>query len=130
MPIDPAERTAEQQAQWLAAGVLDFHRREDKAAWWEFFRLHDCTSEELAEESLALVGLEYKTRAGGTDKAPIHRYGFAPQETKISGGERIYAAGEPEQTIGSVERLDFSERTIEVKKRVAAKAVHPTNAVA
>ncbi|MCY3570731.1 MAG: TM0106 family RecB-like putative nuclease [Chloroflexi bacterium] len=130
VPIDPAERTAEQQARWLAAGVLDFHRREDKAAWWEFFRLHDCTPEELAEESLALVGLEYKSRVGGTNRAPIHRYRFAPQETKIGGGEQIYAAGEPEQTIGSVEGLDLSERTIEVKKRVAAKTVHPTNAVA
>ena len=130
VPIDPAERTAKQQARWLAAGVLDFYRREDKAAWWEFFRLHDCTPEELAEESLALVGLEYKSRVGGTNRAPIHRYRFAPQETKIGGGEQIYAAGEPEQTIGSVEGLDLSERTIEVKKRVAAKAVHPTNAVA
>ncbi len=130
VPIDPAERTAEQQARWLAAGVLDFHRREDKAAWWEFFRLHECTPEELAEESLALAGLEYKSRVGGTDRAPIHRYRFAPQETKIGGGEQIYAAGEPEQTIGSVEGFDLSERTIEVKKRVAAKAVHPTDAVA
>ena len=130
LPIDPAERTAEQQAQWLAAGVLDFHRREDKAAWWEFFRLHDCTPEELAEESLALVGLEYKSSVGGTNEAPIHRYGFASQETKIGAGEQIYAAGEPEQTIGSVEGLDLRERTIDVKKRGAAKAVHPTNAVA
>ena len=70
VPIDPAERTAKQQAQWLAAGVLDFHRREDKAAWWEFFRLHDCAPEELLEESLAIVGLTYKSRVGGTERAP------------------------------------------------------------
>lgn len=130
VPVDPTERTPEQQALWLAAGVLDFHRREDKAAWWEFFRLHDCTPEELLDESLALVGLTYKSRVGGTDKAPIHRYRFAPQETKIGGGERLYIAGDKEQQIGVVELLDPGERTIDVKKRVAAKGVHPTNAVA
>ena len=129
VPVDPTERTAEQQAKWLAAGVLDFHRREDKASWWEFFRLHDCTPEELEEESLALVGLEYKSRVGGTDRAPIHRYRFAPQETKIGGGEQIYSAGQQEQTIGTVEALDLGERTIDVKKRMVTKGVHPTNAV-
>ena len=130
VPPDPTERTAEQQALWLAAGVLDFHRREDKAAWWEFFRLHECTPEELAEESLALVGLVYKSRVGGTDKAPIHRYRFAPQETKIGGGEQIFTAGEQEQSVGTVEGVDLGERTIDVKKRVAAKGVHPADAVA
>ena len=130
VPPDPNERTAEQQAQWLAAGVLDFHRREDKAAWWEFFRLHECTPEELVEESLALVGLMYESRVGGTDRAPIHRYQFAPQETKIGGSEQIYIAGEQEQTIGTVDGLDPGERTIDVKKRVAARSVHPTNAIA
>ncbi|MCY4617836.1 MAG: TM0106 family RecB-like putative nuclease [Chloroflexi bacterium] len=128
--VDPSERTPEQQARWLAAGVLDFHRREDKASWWEFFRLHECTPEELLEESLALVGLTYNSSVGGTEKAPIHRYRFAPQETKIGGGERIYLAGDKEQQIGEVVLVDPGKRTIDVKKRVAAKGVHPRNAVA
>ena len=31
IPADPEERTAEQQARWILANVLDWHRREDKA---------------------------------------------------------------------------------------------------
>ena len=59
VPTDPPERTKEQQALWLAAGVLDFHRREEKATWWDFYRLHESTSEELEEENLSLVGLKF-----------------------------------------------------------------------
>jgi len=45
VPVDVAERTAEQHARWLLAYVLDWHRREDKAAWWEYFRLCDLSAD-------------------------------------------------------------------------------------
>ena len=46
----PAERTPEQHARWLLAQLLGWHRREDKATWWEFFRLMELTPEELVDE--------------------------------------------------------------------------------
>ena len=39
VPADLEERNEEQQARWILANVLDWHRRELKAVWWEFFRL-------------------------------------------------------------------------------------------
>src|SRR5262249_26218932 len=36
---DPAEWSDEQQARWLLAQLQDFHRRENKATWWEGYRL-------------------------------------------------------------------------------------------
>ena len=36
---DPIERTPEQQARWVLANLLDFHRREQNAVWWEHYRL-------------------------------------------------------------------------------------------
>src|SRR5215831_1077768 len=39
LPVDRGERSDLQQAQWLLAQLLDWHRREDKATWWEGFRL-------------------------------------------------------------------------------------------
>ena len=130
VPTDPPERTKEQQALWLAAGVLDFHRREEKATWWDFYRLHESTSEELEEESLSLVALKFQSVVGGTTKAPIHRYRFPPQETKIGGGERLFVPGETEKHIGSVDSLDPGQRTIDLKKRAAAKGRHPKNVIA
>ena len=39
VPDDPSERTPEQHARWILAHCLDWHRREKKVSWWEYFRL-------------------------------------------------------------------------------------------
>lgn len=36
-----------EHAQWLLAHMLGYYRREDRAAWWEFFRLHELDDEQL-----------------------------------------------------------------------------------
>jgi predicted RecB family nuclease len=49
VPDNPADHTREQHAQWLLAHMLEFHRREEKAPWWEYFRLRELTDEERLE---------------------------------------------------------------------------------
>ncbi len=66
IPADVAERTDEQHARWLLAYLLDFHRREDKALWWEYFRLCDLTADELLDERAALSGLTFVETIGRT----------------------------------------------------------------
>lgn len=55
---DVVDRSAEQLARWLLAYLLDWHRREDKAVWWEYFRLKDLPEQDLFDEGQALAGLE------------------------------------------------------------------------
>jgi uncharacterized protein len=91
--VDPAARDADQQARWTLANILDWHRREDKAVWWELFRLSDLSAEDLLDERCGLSGLTYLAEAGGTAKAPVHRYSFPPQESELRGGEDLRALG-------------------------------------
>ena len=84
-----ADRTEEQHARWLLANILDWHRREDKALWWEYFRLADLTADELLDEKAGIAGLEFIGTTGGTERAPVHRYRFPPQETELRGGEQL-----------------------------------------
>jgi len=51
LPEDAAERTLEQQATWTLAHILDFHRREQKAPWWEYFNRREMSEEELLDEN-------------------------------------------------------------------------------
>ena len=51
MPADPQRRTAEQGAIYTLAHLLEFHRREEKAPWWEYFDLQRKSDEELMDES-------------------------------------------------------------------------------
>src|SRR5690606_4129907 len=59
VPADEAARTPEQHARWLLAHLLQWHRREWRSFWWEYFRLKALTAEELVHERSALGELEY-----------------------------------------------------------------------
>ena len=91
IPAERSERSEEQQAQWLLAHLLDFHRREAKAPWWEFFRLRDLTEEELLDERAAVGGLRFVTRIEITKRGiPTDRYSYPPQETDIRIGDELH----------------------------------------
>lgn len=104
---DPEERDEEQQARWILANILDWHRREDKAVWWEYFRLRDLSAEDLLDERAGLSGLTFLEEAGGTAKAPIYRYKFPPQETEFRGGENLHNLGGDK--LGKIEAISFDD---------------------
>lgn len=123
VPADPLERTAEQHGRWLLANMLEWHRREDKATWWEFFRLRDLTAAELIDEKSALSGLTFDAVVGGTAAAPIHRYRFPPQDTDVRPGKALqYVGGKP---MGSVEDISAADQTVDIKTRKDTAALHP-----
>ena len=123
VPADPVERTPGQHARWLLANFLDWHRREQKALWWERYRLSDLTADELFDERAGLSGLTFEEVAGGTTKAPIHRYSFPPQENEFRGGEVLFEVGG--LPLGSVEAIAIDEGWIQIKKRKDTADHHP-----
>jgi AAA domain/RNase_H superfamily len=123
IPDDEAERSEEQRARWTLAQILDFHRREQKALWWEHFRLADLDEEELLDERAALSGLTFEGRVGGTDKAPIHRYRYPPQETLLRGDEDLRSLGGEKH--GAVVAISLEGRYVDIKKRGDTASVHP-----
>ncbi len=123
IPVDEAERSAEQVGRWLLANLLDWHRREEKAGWWEYFRLCELPAEDLFEERAGLSGLTFDSAQGGTPKAPIHRYRFPPQETDIRGGEELKNVGG--KPFGKVEAVNLDDRTVDIKKRQDTASLHP-----
>ena len=124
VPDDPGERTEEEQARWILANVLDWHRREEKAVWWELFRLSDLSAEDLLDERAGLSGMTFVEEVvGGTAKAPIHRYRFPPQETEIRSGDGLRNLGGAQ--LGTTVAISQDDRTIDIKKRQDSIAVHP-----
>ena len=123
IPVDKEDRNANQQAVWTLAHVLDWHRREDKVVWWEYFRLCDLDEDQLLDERAALSGLTFAARIGGTAKAPIDRYTFPPQETSIRGDEELRVIGG--ESFGKVEAISPDDRTVDVKKKKLTADLHP-----
>jgi predicted RecB family nuclease len=124
VPVDRMQRTPEQHARWLLANILDWHRREEKATWWEYFRLCDLSDEDLLDERAGLSGLTFVEAAGGTPKAPIHRYAFPAQDTDLRDGDELRSLGGAR--FGKLEAISFEDRTVDIKKRQDTANVHAT----
>lgn len=125
IPVDPEARTREQQARWILAYLLNWHRRENKAVWWEYFRLSDLTADELLDEraavsNLSLVGEVDQTKTG----IPTHRYRFAQQDTDLRGDDELRAVGG--ERVGTSIAVDTENRTIDIKTTKATAAIHPS----
>ena len=88
VPVDRAERSPDQQVRYLIAYLLDWHRRENRSEWWEFFRLADLDDAALMDERKAVSGLEYdqrvevvlNKRTGRPTGSVIDRYRFPAQD--------------------------------------------------
>jgi uncharacterized protein len=88
----PAEgRTDEQQARWLLAQLLGYHRREKKSQWWEYFDRCDMTDLELKEDSHAIGGLEPDGEPVKVVQSWRRRYRFpADQDHRFKAGETAH----------------------------------------
>lgn len=124
VPVDVDERTEEQQARWVLAYLLEWHWREEKASWWEFFRLKELSAEELIDERAALSHLTYTASLDQTARGiPTDRYQFVQQDTDLRGGESLRSAGG--ETFGTVVAINADERTVDIKKMGKTKDLHP-----
>ena len=121
VPTDPAEREPAQQARWLLAQLLGWHRREEKPAWWRCFHLlNDLTDEERLEEPEPLSGLTFAgSRQDG--KSVISTYRFPAQDHDISVGRSVTdpATG---KAPGTVYALDAATGVVEIRTGSAAAA--------
>lgn len=124
IPVDPEERAPEQQARWIMAYVLDWHRRENKAVWWEKFRLQALSGIELLEEKagigrLQLIDVIETSKTG----IPTHRYRFDAQDTDIRGDEGLHNVGGDK--VGTAVAVSSENQTVDIKKSKATADVHP-----
>src|SRR5215472_9426112 len=113
VPADVAERTEEQQARWLLAQLLDWHRREDKAVWWDYYRLRDLKDDELLEERSGLAGMRHVGHVRMEKRSSVERYSFPKQETEMRRGDKLCHG---ELNVGTVETIDIGGRIIEIKR--------------
>ncbi len=124
LPDDPAHQSPGQRAKWLLAQLLEFHRREKKSMWWEYFRRLGMSAEELIEDRGTLGGLEYVGEVGVVKRSVIHRYAFPVQECDLRDGDR---AVDPttQNSAGEIVDVDERARTIDLRRGQNSTAPHP-----
>jgi predicted RecB family nuclease len=76
---------AEGDSWWLLSHLLDYHRREAKPQWWEWFHHLELDEGELIEDSDTIGGLEPVGEPAPDKKSLIYTLSFPPQDHKIGG---------------------------------------------
>jgi predicted RecB family nuclease len=138
---DAAKRSPEEAARWMLAQLLDWHRRENKASWWEGFRLAALDDDDLIDERAGLSGLRHVQRLREERKIPVDRYEFEKQDTDVREGDDVYRREAEEEKrdakdegkkgekvgdkVGTVVAIDLVNRTIDIKKTRKLADIHP-----
>lgn len=115
---------------WLLAYLLDWHRREINAEWWDYYRLLELPEEELLDEKKAIAGLEHVmevevVRRKGSGKptgSVVHRYRYPSQELEI--GRKGSLKLQTGAHFGTIVAHDREARLIDVKTTATE---HPTH---
>lgn len=113
----------------LTFQLLDFHRREAKPAWWDFFRRQEMTAAELVEDQECIGGMEFDETNPPT---PVNRsirytYVYPEQETKLRNGSKAVdvATGKP---LANLE-IDAEKRTVSFTRGANSEAPEPRMAI-
>ncbi|ODS53139.1 MAG: hypothetical protein ABS36_14465 [Acidobacteria bacterium SCN 69-37] len=126
-----AMQAAERDATRCLAYLLDWHRREDKVGWWEYFRLRGLAPDELLDEPAAVVGLvciehvdtKVNKRTGRPTGTVTDRYRYPLQEFEIR--RKMKLETQDGVAFGTVVRVDRAARTFDVEKGPSAAERHP-----
>jgi predicted RecB family nuclease len=91
----------------LLGDLVGWHRREDRPAWWEVYRLQDLDAEELELDGTALGGLTYVGYVGKDKRSQLYEYSFPAQDTKLAVGAEALDVDSAKR-IGTVAALDIA----------------------
>lgn len=125
IPAESEHRTPAQRAQHLLAYLLDWHRREDRAGWWEYYRLCELPEADLIEEPRALAGLAYVCDVGTEKKSTIQRFSFPEQECDIRPSDELKLQS-GKVFSSDIRAIDRQARTIDLLVGPTRTALHPT----
>lgn len=87
VPADPAARSDVQNVRLLLSDLIDWHRRENKPAWWRYFHVRTLSPDELIGEPDALSGLNGGEVVEVVKRSVVRRFAFPPQEHRFGPGD-------------------------------------------
>ena len=119
---EKADRNEFDQAHYILANMLDWYRREEKSFWWEYFRVTGLPYDELYDEKIVLIDLQYTGEAVPDKRSFIYTYRFPAQECEIRRGHSV--SDRERNSIGEVIDLDIDNQLIKIRKGPRFKDIH------
>jgi predicted RecB family nuclease len=120
LPIDAAEDSDEQRARRVLSHLVGWHWREQKSAWWEYFRAKELPPTERLEDRQVLGGLSEPELLRSVDRSHVYRYRFPEQEHAIRRGRP-----QDPDTDKDVQVVEIGAAHVDVKRGKTSKQPHP-----
>ena len=117
VPDDVSDRDEEQQARWLMARLVDYHQREARPEWWDYFdRVDYSDPDEFFDHPKAIGGLreDPETPKRKEKQSWAYRMLFPVQESKLGPGE--HDDPDTESKAGEVLQMDLAQGWLDLKR--------------
>ena len=129
VPEEADHRSKEQQARYLLGHSLNWHRREAKSEWWEYYRKCSLTDDQLVDDREAIGAIAFHGEERQENRSNVFRYWFDPnQEFKIVVGDQPHDP-RTESGAGDVVAIDPIAGWIELRRGVKSESPHPTSLI-
>jgi len=126
LPDDKETWTAPQKATGLLADLIEWHRREDKSKYWEYYNRLDYSDEEFITDRSTLGGMVHLGEVDKVKNSLVHRYRFPFQDTTIERAKNIRDP-KTKKAPGYFHAIDYEALTIDIKRGPKlANLPHPT----
>ena len=129
-PRGPARaRRRRSRRRWLLAGLLDWHRREAKPQWWDYYRLVEASLDDLVARRRPRWAASRSSRTAGAEQEVAH----PPLPVRPGAGHARSARARPSialatgrgrlgQSTGDRGRVDPLAGTIDLKRNAGEPA--------
>ncbi len=129
VPADRSGIPADLNGRWLLAQLLDWHRRDEKPAWWLWHDLRQRSIEDLIGASEGIGGLTFERELGPEKKSVLRRYRFPPQDHKFRPGSEPVDPdprhGDFGASAGTIMAVDDVHGTLDLKVGPKRQSHHP-----
>jgi uncharacterized protein len=124
LPEDLANDTPEQRGKRVLSHLVGWHWREQKSAWWEYYRATELAPSERLEDRAVLDGMEFEKISGKVARSQLFRYRFPEQEHPRRGPWR-----DPDSN-KNVDVVALGASFVDIKRGAKlAKEAHPRSLI-
>jgi len=111
-----------QTPRWLAAELLEYHRREARPAWWWMFTRCQMSLDELVEDGESIGGLEPQETPRRVKNSLEHRFAFPPQQHKLAPGDTPVDPA-TSKGAGTIVEMDEAAGTLVLRRGPSVESV-------
>ena len=132
VPADRVKRMPEEHGRWLLAQLLDWHRRDDKPAWWLWYDLRGRSTEDLIAASEGIGELTFERDLYEDKRSVVRRYTYPAQDHKFKPGDDPVDPESREGVgdgAGKVIEIDDIGLTIDLRVGPKRRQIHPRSLI-